>query len=84
MGTLSVQENLMFSGHLRLPRHQYSTADKQRKVASVIRELGLEECADTKVRSAPGLLYDLCVWCFCIFIIILSILPLVIRSALSF
>ncbi|KAM9455084.1 broad substrate specificity ATP-binding cassette transporter ABCG2b [Clarias gariepinus] len=49
MGTLSVQENLMFSGHLRLPRHQYSTADKQRKVASVIRELGLEDCADTKI-----------------------------------
>ncbi|KAF5891413.1 ATP-binding cassette sub-family G member 2-like, partial [Clarias magur] len=49
MGTLSVQENLMFSAHLRLPRHQHSTADKQRKVASVIRELGLEDCTDTKI-----------------------------------
>ncbi|KAB5523216.1 hypothetical protein PHYPO_G00149960, partial [Pangasianodon hypophthalmus] len=49
MGTLSVRENLMFSGHLRLPRHQYSTSDKQKKVTSVISELGLEDCADTKI-----------------------------------
>lgn len=56
MGTLSVRENLMFSGHLRLPRCQYSTADKERKVESVLRELGLEDCADTKVKPAPLLL----------------------------
>ncbi|XP_017312985.1 broad substrate specificity ATP-binding cassette transporter ABCG2b isoform X2 [Ictalurus punctatus] len=49
MGTLSVRENLMFSGHLRLPRHQYSTAEKEKKVTSVLRELGLEDCADTKI-----------------------------------
>lgn len=55
MGTLSVRENLMFSGHLRLPRHQYSTADKEKKVTSVIQELGLEDCADTKVKSVHHL-----------------------------
>ncbi|XP_058236567.1 broad substrate specificity ATP-binding cassette transporter ABCG2b [Hemibagrus wyckioides] len=49
MGTLSVRENLMFSGQLRLPRHQYSSAEIEKKVASVISELGLEDCADTKI-----------------------------------
>lgn len=55
MGTLSVRENLMFSGHLRLPRHQYSTADKEKKVASIIQELGLDDCADTKVCAQQNL-----------------------------
>lgn len=49
MGTLTVRENLLFSGNLRLPRKQYSTADKEKKVESIIQELGLEDCADTKV-----------------------------------
>lgn len=49
MGTLTVRENLLFSGNLRLPRKQYSTADKKKKVESIIQELGLEDCADTKV-----------------------------------
>ena len=49
MGTLSVRENLYFSASLRLPS---STTRKQRKerVERVIRELGLQSCADTKVR----------------------------------
>uniref|UniRef100_A0A673KY87 ABC transporter domain-containing protein n=1 Tax=Sinocyclocheilus rhinocerous TaxID=307959 RepID=A0A673KY87_9TELE len=37
MDTLTVRENLLFSGNLWLPRKQYST------------ELGLEDCADTKI-----------------------------------
>ncbi|XP_077061406.1 broad substrate specificity ATP-binding cassette transporter ABCG2b [Siphateles boraxobius] len=49
MGTLTVRENLLFSGNLRLPRKQYSTADKEKKVESIIQELGLEDCADTKI-----------------------------------
>uniref|UniRef100_A0A671MN50 ABC transporter domain-containing protein n=1 Tax=Sinocyclocheilus anshuiensis TaxID=1608454 RepID=A0A671MN50_9TELE len=49
MGTLTVRENLLFSGNLRLPRKQYSTADKKKKVESIIQELGLEDCADTKI-----------------------------------
>uniref|UniRef100_A0A8C1N4X1 ABC transporter domain-containing protein n=1 Tax=Cyprinus carpio TaxID=7962 RepID=A0A8C1N4X1_CYPCA len=49
MGTLTVRENLLFSGNLRLPRKQCSTADKEKKVESIIQELGLEDCADTKI-----------------------------------
>ncbi|RXN30542.1 ATP-binding cassette sub-family G member 2-like protein [Labeo rohita] len=49
MGTLTVRENLLFSGNLRLPRKQYSTADKEKKVESIIQELGLEDCAHTKI-----------------------------------
>ncbi|XP_062865717.1 broad substrate specificity ATP-binding cassette transporter ABCG2b [Trichomycterus rosablanca] len=49
MGTLTVRENLLFSANLRLPRQQYSAADKQKKVASIIIELGLEDCANTKI-----------------------------------
>ncbi|KAG1961198.1 broad substrate specificity ATP-binding cassette transporter ABCG2b [Pimephales promelas] len=49
MGTLTVQENLLFSANLRLPRKQYSTADKEKKVESIIQELGLEDCAHTKI-----------------------------------
>ncbi len=49
MGTLTVRENLLFSGNLRLPRKQNSTADKKNKVESIIQELGLEDCADSKV-----------------------------------
>ncbi|KAK2817733.1 hypothetical protein Q7C36_021666 [Tachysurus vachellii] len=49
MGTLSVRENLMFSGLLRFPRHQYTTAEIKKKVVSVIGELGLQDCADTKI-----------------------------------
>nr|XP_055061981.1 broad substrate specificity ATP-binding cassette transporter ABCG2b isoform X1 [Misgurnus anguillicaudatus] len=49
MGTLTVRENLLFSGNLRLPRQQYSAGDKKKKVESIIHELGLEDCADTKI-----------------------------------
>ncbi|XP_036392395.1 broad substrate specificity ATP-binding cassette transporter ABCG2-like [Megalops cyprinoides] len=49
MGTLTVRENLAFSGNLRLSRAEYSSKDKEEKVSSVIRELGLQDCADTKI-----------------------------------
>ncbi|XP_016088397.1 ATP-binding cassette sub-family G member 2-like [Sinocyclocheilus grahami] len=51
MGTLTVRENLAFSANLRLSRKEYSSADKQMRVDSVIQELGLKDCADTKMCS---------------------------------
>ncbi|BFZ20136.1 hypothetical protein BsWGS_23175 [Bradybaena similaris] len=48
MGTLSVKENFHFSAALRLPR-SVSASEREAKVQEVIRELGLEKCADTKV-----------------------------------
>lgn len=47
-GTLTVRENLFFSVHLRMPK-EISTADKNDRVMRVIRKLGLEACADTRV-----------------------------------
>jgi hypothetical protein len=50
MGTLSVRENLHFSAALRLP----SSTTKQERIArvnKVIKELGLQYCADTKVKN---------------------------------
>ncbi|CAM5156676.1 unnamed protein product [Natator depressus] len=49
MGTLTVRENLQFSASLRLPQSRNSEAGKQLKVNAVIQELGLQECADTKI-----------------------------------
>ncbi|KAI4895951.1 hypothetical protein NFI96_018487 [Prochilodus magdalenae] len=49
MGTLSVRENLLFSANLRLPRHEYSVKEKKKKVMSIIKDLGLEDCANTKI-----------------------------------
>ncbi|KAG6937280.1 ATP-binding cassette sub-family G member 2-like, partial [Chelydra serpentina] len=49
MGTLTVRENLQFSASLRLPQSRNSKAEKQLKVNAVIQELGLQECADTKI-----------------------------------
>lgn len=51
MGTLSVKENLLFSANLRLNPQYYSSEDKKSKVNDIIQELGLTDCADTKVRS---------------------------------
>ncbi|XP_029911937.1 broad substrate specificity ATP-binding cassette transporter ABCG2b [Myripristis murdjan] len=49
MGTLSVRENLLFSANLRLnPRH-HSSSDKQSRVDAIIQDLGLTDCADTKI-----------------------------------
>ncbi|XP_056105652.1 broad substrate specificity ATP-binding cassette transporter ABCG2c isoform X1 [Rhinichthys klamathensis goyatoka] len=49
MGTLTVRENLAFSANLRLSRNEYSSSDKEKRVDSVIQELGLKDCADTKI-----------------------------------
>ncbi|XP_043110801.1 broad substrate specificity ATP-binding cassette transporter ABCG2c isoform X2 [Puntigrus tetrazona] len=49
MGTLTIKENLAFSANLRLSPKEYSSADKQMRVDSVIQELGLKDCADTKI-----------------------------------
>ena len=49
MGTLSVRENLMFSANLRLPE-SISRREKEKKVEDTIYELGLQACADSKVR----------------------------------
>ncbi len=48
MGTLTVRENLHFSAALRLPSH--TTWDQRKKrVEKVIEQLGLSDCARTKV-----------------------------------
>uniref|UniRef100_A0A8D0GIY1 ABC transporter domain-containing protein n=1 Tax=Sphenodon punctatus TaxID=8508 RepID=A0A8D0GIY1_SPHPU len=48
-GTLSVRENLQFSASLRLPQSRNNEAEKKLKVNGVIQELGLQDCADTKI-----------------------------------
>ncbi|CAF2120683.1 unnamed protein product [Rotaria magnacalcarata] len=47
-GTLTVRENLNFSVSLRLSE-DLSASDKRVRVSTVITELGLEACADTRV-----------------------------------
>lgn len=54
MGTLTVRENLEFSANLRLSRIEFSAEDKKLKVNAVIRELSLQDCADTKVTERAG------------------------------
>lgn len=49
MGTLTVRENLQFSANLRLNPKHYSSADKKSRVNATIQDLGLTDCADTKV-----------------------------------
>lgn len=48
MGTLTVRENFMFSANLRLPQ-SVDHDEKKRRVDEVIQELGLSQCADSKV-----------------------------------
>lgn len=50
MGTLSVRENLLFSANLRLNPKHHSSEDKNSRVNTIIQDLGLTDCADTKVR----------------------------------
>ena len=50
MGTLTVRENLYFSAALRLPL-SVSWDQKKRCIKRIISELGLEDCADTRVKS---------------------------------
>ena len=48
MGTLTVRENFLFSASLRLPS-SLSSKERNEKVDTVIEELGLSHCTDTKV-----------------------------------
>ncbi|PNY25851.1 ABC transporter ATP-binding protein/permease [Tolypocladium capitatum] len=49
--TLTVRETLQYSADLRLPPST-STQDRLRVVDEVIRELGLKECADTRIGNS--------------------------------
>lgn len=49
MGMLTVKENLHFSAALRLPS-SVSVAEREDRVENVVSELGLQHCANTKVR----------------------------------
>ncbi|XP_028264073.1 broad substrate specificity ATP-binding cassette transporter ABCG2b [Parambassis ranga] len=49
MGTLTVRENLLFSANLRLNPKHYSSVDKHSRVNAIIGDLGLADCADTKI-----------------------------------
>ena len=52
MGTLTVRENFHFSAALCLSLHMTFKQRKER-VESIIDELGLTKCANTKVRTSP-------------------------------
>lgn len=52
MGTLSVRENLLFSANLRLNNKIHSSKEKRDRVNAIIQELGLIDCADTKVQMS--------------------------------
>ncbi|XP_044047465.1 broad substrate specificity ATP-binding cassette transporter ABCG2b isoform X3 [Siniperca chuatsi] len=49
MGTLTVRENLLFSANLRLNPQHHSSTDKNSRVDAIIQDLGLTDCADTKI-----------------------------------
>ncbi|XP_077461322.1 broad substrate specificity ATP-binding cassette transporter ABCG2b [Stigmatopora argus] len=49
MGTLTVRENLLFSANLRLDPKRYSSADKRTQVDAILDDLGLTDCANTKI-----------------------------------
>ncbi|TNN46873.1 ATP-binding cassette sub-family G member 2 [Liparis tanakae] len=49
MGTLSVRENLLFSANLRLSPEHHSSTDKKNRVDAIIQDLGLTDCAGTKI-----------------------------------
>lgn len=48
-GTMTPRESIMFSANLRLPP-EISNQEKKDRVQETICELGLEKCADTRVR----------------------------------
>ncbi|XP_054634709.1 broad substrate specificity ATP-binding cassette transporter ABCG2b isoform X4 [Dunckerocampus dactyliophorus] len=49
MGTLTVRESLLFSANLRLDPGRHSAAEKRSRVLAIIDDLGLADCADTKI-----------------------------------
>ncbi|XP_072051511.1 broad substrate specificity ATP-binding cassette transporter ABCG2-like [Amphiura filiformis] len=48
MATLTVRENLTFSAALRLPS-SVNKKEREQRVQDVIQELGLQDCADTRI-----------------------------------
>ena len=56
MGTLTVRENLHFSAALRLPSRT-TWEQRKKRVEKVIEELGLSDCASTKVYAKKLLNY---------------------------
>jgi len=51
MGTLTVRENFMFSANLRLDRRKVTQEQKKELVDETVVELGLANCADSKVKK---------------------------------
>ncbi|KAJ1859647.1 hypothetical protein LPJ73_001752, partial [Coemansia sp. RSA 2703] len=49
---LTVEETLTYASKLRLPSSQYSVADKNERVAAVIRQLRLEAARNTRIGDA--------------------------------
>jgi ATP-binding cassette, subfamily G (WHITE), member 2 len=49
--TLTVRENLLFSANLRLPK-TLNSVEKSERVSSIISELGLQSCADTRMGTS--------------------------------
>lgn len=49
MGTLTIRENFRFSAELRLP-NSISSQEKEQRVENLIKELGLEKVANSRVR----------------------------------
>ncbi|XP_061840191.1 broad substrate specificity ATP-binding cassette transporter ABCG2b [Nerophis lumbriciformis] len=49
MGTLTIRENLLFSANLRLDPRRHSAAEKRSRVTTIIDDLGLADCADSKI-----------------------------------
>nr|XP_039257641.1 broad substrate specificity ATP-binding cassette transporter ABCG2-like [Styela clava] len=48
IGTITVRESLWFCANMRLPA-SISRTEKRRRIASILTELGLDSCADTKI-----------------------------------
>lgn len=57
MGTLSVKENLYFSAALRLP-NSIPWNEKKHRVQSIIEDLGLTSCCNTKVIVCKYIIYQ--------------------------
>jgi len=57
MGTLTVRENLAFSANLRLDAKKFSVQSRKESVNHVLKLLGLESCADSRVNTEELLHY---------------------------
>ena len=66
MGALTVRQNIRFSAALRLPSNM-SNREREQRVQSVIDELGLTACADTKVMSFVFIIFHILSFVFLCF-----------------